>query len=161
MASPEMTIGLARLSDAPQIARMSRDLIEDGLEWSWTAGRVTGSIRSATALVVVARDGNAIAGFGLMRYGDDDAHLDLFCVAPAYRRRGLGRRLIEWLEKVALVAGIVSVFLEVRAANAGAQAFYQQLGYRKLSVLPRYYQGVESAVRMGRELGQHSRAAVR
>jgi ribosomal protein S18 acetylase RimI-like enzyme len=74
-------------------------------------------------------------------------------VDHVYRGEGLGRRLVVWLEKPALVAGISAVFLEVRASNHGAQAFYERIGYRKLGYVTRYYQGRESAVRMGRELG--------
>ena len=88
-----------------------------------------------------------------MRYGFDDAHLDLLGVDHDYRREGLGRRLVEWLEKAALVAGISAVFLEVRGSNRGAQAFYERLGYRKLALIAHYYQRRESAMRMGRELG--------
>jgi ribosomal protein S18 acetylase RimI-like enzyme len=88
-----------------------------------------------------------------MRYGDDEAHLDLLGVDCDYRRKGLGRRLVQWLEKPALVAGISTVFLEVRGSNHGAQAFYERLGYRKLADIPHYYQGREAAMRMGRELG--------
>jgi len=153
MTRLETSIGLARLSDATEIAQMSRDLIEQGLRWSWTPSRVAASVRSRNALVVVSRAEEQIAGFGIMRYGDDDAHLDLLGVARAYRRQGLGRRLLEWLEKPALVAGISAVFLEVRGSNHGAQAFYERLGYRKLARIRHYYQGRESAVRMGRELG--------
>jgi ribosomal-protein-alanine N-acetyltransferase len=153
MIRPEICLGLARRLDAVEIALMSRDLIEDGLQWSWTPGRVTASVRSPRSIVVVARAGNRIAGFGIMRYGDDEAHLDLLGVAHHYREEGLGRRLVEWLEKPALVAGISAVFLEVRESNRGAQAFYERLGYRKLARIARYYQGRESALRMGRELG--------
>jgi ribosomal-protein-alanine N-acetyltransferase len=144
---------LARRSDVVEIARMSRDLIEDGLPWSWTPRRVEASVRRRDALVVVARVGTRIAGFAIMRYRDDDAHLDLLGVAPEYRRRGLGRRLMEWLEKPALVAGISAVFLEVRESSSGAQAFYERVGYRKLGRLPGYYEGRESALRMGHDLG--------
>ena len=138
MGRPEIAVNLARRSDAVEIAIMSRDLIEQGLQWSWTPQRVAASVRSATALVAVARAAGGVAGFGIMRYGDDDAHLDLLGVGHAYRREGLGRRLMEWLEKPALVAGISAVFLEVRASNPGAQAFYEQLGYRKLARLAEY-----------------------
>jgi ribosomal-protein-alanine N-acetyltransferase len=144
---------LARMADAAEIAYMSRDLVEHGLQWSWTPRRVAASIRRLDALVVVARAAHRIAGVGVMRYGDDDAHLDLLAVDPDYRRAGVGRRLVEWLEKPALVAGITDVFLEVRASNHGAQAFYERLGYRKLAHLTRYYQHREAALRMGRELG--------
>lgn len=153
MTQPEIAIELARRADVRAIARGSRDLIEHGLPWSWTAGRVEKSLRSKIALVVVARAPDRLAGFAIMRYGDDDAHLDLLAVDPQDRGRGLGRRLVEWLEKPALVAGITSVLLEVRESNRGAQAFYAALGYRPLERLAGYYQGRESAVRMARTLG--------
>ena len=97
-----------------------------------------------------------IAGFAIMRYGDDDAHLDLLAVAPPYRRSGIGRQLMEWLEECAIVAGIFNVDLEVRAGNEEAQIFYSRMGYRTLLQLPGYYQGVEAALRMGRDLSRRS-----
>ena len=158
MLRPDISLGLARRRDVAEIAVMSRDLIENGLRWSWTPQRVAASVRSRTALVVVARAVGRIEGFGIMRYGDDEAHLDLLGVASDCRRQGLGRRLVEWLEEAALVAGISAIFLEVRGSNHGAQAFYERLGYRKLTQIARYYQGRESAIRMGRELGYRGQA---
>jgi [ribosomal protein S18]-alanine N-acetyltransferase len=116
--------------------------------------RVAASIRAADVNVLVACIHENIAGFGIMRYGDEDAHLDLLAVAPPYRRAGVGRQLLEWLEKCAVVAGIFSVALEVRAGNEGAQLFYERLGYRTLVHLPGYYQGIEAALRMGRDLSR-------
>jgi ribosomal-protein-alanine N-acetyltransferase len=160
MTRHEFSIGLARASDAVEIAEMSRDLIETGLGWSWTPSRVTASVHNPNALVVIARASGRIAGFGIMRYNDDEAHLDLLGVAPERRREGLGRGLVEWLEKPALVAGISAAFLEVRESNHGAQAFYERLGYRTLAQVAGYYQERESAIRMGRELGCSDRLVV-
>jgi len=160
MTDHDIAFGLARRADVAPIARLSRDLIEEGLQWSWTPQRVAASLRDRDTLVAVARVANCLAGFGIMRYRDDEAHLDLFGVVPRHRRAGVGRQLLAWLEKPALVAGIGAVFLEVREQNAGAQAFYTRLGYRTLTRLPRYYQGAETALRMGRELGRPPRGDV-
>jgi len=152
MTDSELSLQLARPADATAIARLSRDLIEYGLRWRWTPLRVAASIRAPNVNVLVARMHEETAGFAIMRYGDDDAHLDLLAVAPPYRRAGVGRRLVQWLEKCAVVAGIFTVALEVRAANEGAQLFYKRMGYRTLAHLPGYYQGIEAALRMGRDL---------
>src|SRR4030095_16392006 len=157
MTSSELSLRLARPTDATTIANFSRDLIECGLRWRWTPRRVAASIRAPDVNALVARVHDNIAGFAIMRYGDEHAHLDLLAVAPSYRRAGVGRQLLEWLEKCAVVAGIFYVTLEVRTENEGAQAFYQRLGYRALVELPGYYQGVEAALRMGRDLSLRSR----
>src|SRR3990172_3323923 len=152
MTSSELSLRLARLSDASTIANLSRDLIEYGLRWRWTPMRVAASIRAPDVNVLVACIRGKVAGFAIMRYGDDDAHLDLLAVAPPYRRLGIGRHLLEWLEKCAVVARIFSITLEVRAGNEATQLFYKRMGYRPLAHVPGYYQGVEAALRMGRDL---------
>jgi [ribosomal protein S18]-alanine N-acetyltransferase len=156
MTNSEVSLRLARPADATSIAKLSRDLIEYDLRWRWTPLRVAASIHANNVNVIVAGIGEKIAGFAIMRYRDDDAHLDLLAVAPPYRRAGVGRQLLEWLEKCAVVAGIFRVALEVRTQNEGAQLFYQRLGYRTLGHLPGYYQGSEAALRMGRDLSRRT-----
>lgn len=148
---------LARRRDARRIAEMARDQIESGLGWSWGPARVRRQIDRGDALVVVARSGEALAGFGIMRYLEAEAHLLLLAVAPGQRRMGVGQRLLEWLERCALEAGIARVSLEVRERNAGAQAFYRNQGYQRLKLLEGYYRRpyrVENAVRMGKVLAR-------
>jgi ribosomal-protein-alanine N-acetyltransferase len=145
-------IRLARSGDAERIATMSRDLIEWGLGWKWSAERVGRCIRSRSTNVVVAESGGDIVGFALMEYRDDDAHLLLFAVEPVHRGRGIGTNLLRWLEMTAATAGIELIFLEARASNGAARAFYRARGYRELAVMPRYYSGREDAVRIGKDL---------
>jgi ribosomal-protein-alanine N-acetyltransferase len=154
MITDEPWLQLARAADARVIANMSRVLIESGLGWRWTPERVAASIRAANVNVLVARIDSRVGGFGIMRYGDDEAHLDLLAVAPPYRRTGLGRRLLQWLEKCAVTAGVFRIELEVRAQNAAAQRFYESMGYRRMAHIPGYYDGKEDAFRMRRELGR-------
>ncbi|HYL70597.1 MAG TPA: GNAT family N-acetyltransferase [Candidatus Dormibacteraeota bacterium] len=145
---------LARSADATLLAAMSRQLVETGLPPAWDAGRITWHIRHAESVVLVARSTHAIAGFAIMRYADDSAHLNLLAVDPAHRRRGVARRLVEWLEETALTAGTFRIALELRASNEGARAFYGTLGYRELTQVPGYYQGREAAIRMVRNIAK-------
>ena len=150
-------IRLALPQDAVRIATMSRDYVEDGLGWGWTPARVLRSIRDRATNAVVAECGADLAGFGIMKYLDDDAHLLLFAVKPEYRRRGVGSGLVTWLERTATTAGIELIFLETRATNTAAREFYAARGYRELATLPRYY-GSEDAVRIGKDLGSFTAA---
>ncbi len=145
-------IGLARIEDAAAIAEMSRSLIEHGLPWSWTEGRVRRFIREPESAAIVARDRRRIAGFAIMEFLDEHAHLSLLAVQPSYRHRGLGRELVQWLEASARMAGIFHIRLETRAENEAAQRFYAKLGYTSIARRRAYYAGVEDAICMHRDL---------
>jgi ribosomal protein S18 acetylase RimI-like enzyme len=60
--------------------------------------------------------------------------------------------LLAWLEACALTAGIATITLELRANNYGARNFYQRLGFKQAAYLPGYYRGIETALRMSRDI---------
>jgi ribosomal protein S18 acetylase RimI-like enzyme len=142
----------ARLGDAALLAAMSQVHIERGLKPAWGAARIRWHMRDADSVVLTARLGATIAGFAIMRYGEDLAHLNLLAVAPGHRRRGVARALVRWLEETALTAGAFIIGLELREGNEAARALYRALGYRELGQIPGYYQGVETAIRMMRDV---------
>jgi ribosomal-protein-alanine N-acetyltransferase len=142
----------ARAADAARLAAMSHEFIESGLRPAWGAQRIGWHVRHPESVVLTARSDRAIAGFAIMRYGDEVAHLNLLAVVPAHRRRGIARRLVTWLEETALTAGTFVIGLELRAENREAQDFYRALGYREIGHVPGYYQGVEAAIRMERDV---------
>ena len=143
---------LARYADSALLAAMARELVESGLTPAWGASRIGWHVRHPESIVLTARFSAALAGFAIMRYAEDTAHLNLLAVAPAHRRRGVGRRLLQWLEQTALTAGTFLIGLELRAGNEVARTFYRTLGYRELGEIRGYYQGVEDAVRMVRDV---------
>jgi ribosomal-protein-alanine N-acetyltransferase len=145
-------IGLARLDDAAPIARTSRALVEHGLPWSWTVERVVHCIKKSECAVIVARDRRRLAGFAIMEFYDQHAHLGLLAVRPGYQQRGIGSNLVRWLEASARVAGIFDVRLELRASNHAARRFYERLGYSLVGVRKCYYAGVEDASSMTHDL---------
>lgn len=149
---PLLTYRLARRSDAREIAELSRDLVESGLGWSWHPPRVLRAIAARDINVLVATDRGKIVGFAIMEFGDTQAHLSLLAVRPSHRRLGVGTRLIEWLAECALSAGITVVHLELRAQNQTARSFYLRLGFVETAYVPGYYRGVETAIRMTRDI---------
>jgi ribosomal-protein-alanine N-acetyltransferase len=143
-------IRLATLRDARAIAEMSRAEIEQGLAWSWTPERVRRSIRDKSTNVAVAHEGEKLAGFGIMYYGDEKAHLSLLAVNPTRREHGVGAQLLEWLEKCAWAAGCARIELEARADNPVALAFYGLHGYQRFATVHGYYQGRIDAFRLAK-----------
>ncbi len=147
------TLALARPLDAVPIALMSRRLVEAGLpSWAWTARRVGRLILEPEYAVLAARRGEELTAFAIMGFGEESAHLNLLAVEPRCRRLGLGTRLVRWLEESAVVAGTFEVSLEVRAGNLRARQFYRALGYSEAELLPGYYERIEDAIRMIRDL---------
>lgn len=150
--SRNLTLKLAAPADAEPIAAMSRELIEAGLPWSWTPGRVARNLGQRDTLVLTARDAERLAGFAIMQFGEERAHLSLLAVRPDYQRQGVARRMLEWLTESALTAGIAGIHLELRETNLVARRFYLRQGFVETVRIPGYYRGVETAVRMLREI---------
>jgi len=134
------------------MARMSRDLIEVGLGWKYTAQRLSTLIRDPGTVAIVACDAARIEAYAVMRFGDEAAHLLLLCVRPERQRQGVGRCLIDWLLASTRVAGVTSIQVELRAGNAPASAFYRSLGFVETALVERYYGGEFAARRMALSL---------
>ncbi|HTS20584.1 MAG TPA: GNAT family N-acetyltransferase [Casimicrobiaceae bacterium] len=150
--SQDITLQLASLGDAQAIATLSRDLIECGLGWEYRPERIRELVAARDTVTLVARDGDRLMGFAIMSYGEECAHLILMAVRPAGQRRGIARRMTQWLLETAATAGIASVHLELRAQNKDGFAFYRALGFSETLRLPGYYGGRETAIRMIRVL---------
>ena len=148
----EIDIRPAGIADAPHLSEMSGRLIEYGLPRSWGVPRIVRHMRRRDDVVIKAMERDIVAGFAIMSFGDEAAHLNLLAVEPEYRRRAIGRRLLTWLEESAVCAGTFFISLEVRARNRGARRFYHALGYDETDVLPGYYNDIEDAVALARDL---------
>lgn len=141
-------IRLADPHDASTIARMSRDLIEPGLPWTWRPDRVLRSIRATEVNVAVVGEGVDLAGFGIMEYLEDDAYLALFAVREASRRLGIGSALLRWLQASAAAAGARRIRLDTRRDNIAARSFYNEHGYHELEIRRGRYGGSVDGIRL-------------
>jgi ribosomal-protein-alanine N-acetyltransferase len=145
-------IRLASRRDARWIAVMSRNLIENGLGWTWTEQRVLASLKNREANVAVAHEAGRGIGFVIAKYKLNEAHIHLLAVDANHRRRGVGAALLKWVEETALVAGIGLVYLEARVSNPGARKFYKAMGYKEFKIVPGRYRGIEAGIRLGKDL---------
>jgi ribosomal protein S18 acetylase RimI-like enzyme len=82
--------------------------------------------------LVVELDGHVV-GMGGYRVGAGGrAEILRVRVHPATRRRGIGRALLDELERRAAAAGVRTAHLDTAANQPEAMAFYQRLGYREV-----------------------------
>jgi ribosomal protein S18 acetylase RimI-like enzyme len=162
MTARAISIRPAEPRDAQAIATMSRDFIESGLGWKYDAARVLRAMSARETLAGVSCEGakgaarGAVAGFAIMEFGDERAHLMLLAVRPSHRRLGIGQRMLEWLLESARVAGMASIHLELRAGNDAARRFYRAMSFYETVLVPGYYRSgegrKEGALRMLRVL---------
>jgi ribosomal protein S18 acetylase RimI-like enzyme len=81
-------------------------------------------------------DGPALAGYVILTLGfsfefhGHDAFIDELYILPAYRRRGLGRQAMAFVEQQAREMGVHAIHLEVDRANDSALELYRRGGYR-------------------------------
>lgn len=148
------TIEFASYADAIEIAELSREYIEYDLGWDYTPERIIRMIKHKDINVIVAREDHRLVGFGIMTYREAQANLDLLAVKVRFRYQGIGRQIVQWLEKVALTAGIFNVCVQVREINTGAVKFYQHLGYNIIDTRHGYYRGKETALIMAKDIRQ-------
>lgn len=109
------------------------------------------TVSTARVLVAVNGDGAMLGNLiGLRRAGSRALRIYSVVVAPDARGLGIGQRLVEALQALALAEGCDRVTLEVRADNAAARALYAKLGYREAALLPGYYEDGSDGLRLVR-----------
>ncbi len=95
-----------------------------------------------------AYDGEQLLGYAGGWGVDGQVQILKVGVDPSQRRRGIARELLARVAADARDLGAATCSLEVRAGNAGAQAFYGALGFHALGTRPRYYSDGEDALIM-------------
>ena len=98
------------------------------------------------SIPLVVEEDKQIIGYAIVWYYADELHISNFAISPEYRRRGLGRRLLNYIMN--LVSDYKFAYLEVRMSNRPAIALYEQYGFEPLYVRERYYRNGEDAVIM-------------
>ena len=93
-------------------------------------------------------DGLVLVGYAGGLVVDGQVQVLKVGVDPAWRRCGIARELLARVAEDGRALGATRCTLEVREGNAGAQAFYETLGFERLGVRPRYYSDRENAVIM-------------
>ena len=101
-----------------------------------------------TSSLAAAGDGLQLVGYAGGMIVDGQVQILKIGTDPAWRRHGIARTLISRVASDARDLGATTCSLEVRASNAGAQAFYESLGMHSIGKRPRYYSDREDAVIM-------------
>jgi ribosomal-protein-alanine N-acetyltransferase len=122
-------------ADVPAVASILKKCSE-AAQWSAVdlLAAETGDI-----YVWVVEEGGELAGMVAARAAGGEAEVLNVAVLPNYRRRGLGRSLLQVAIAELRAAGAGPIFLEVRESNSAACAFYSSLGFSPSGRRRAYY----------------------
>lgn len=149
MTQPESSVVVDTMTDADVGAVATIDVAAFHEPRELREKQLREEIARPWARLRVARgDAGAVKGYLLFWHVADEAHVINVAVAPADRRKGIGRALVDNLLSYARHHGVAKIFLEVRASNAAAIALYESAGFSRFNVRERYYADGEDAIEM-------------
>jgi ribosomal-protein-alanine N-acetyltransferase len=148
---PEASLRPMREADLDAVMRIE----ERAYPFPWTPGIFRDCLRAGYPMWL-QQEGDAIVGYGVLSIAAQEAHVLNLCTAPGCEGRGLGRRMLHALLRIARANGAQRVFLEVRPSNPRAILLYERNGFNEIGRRPRYYpatgNGREDAIVMAMEL---------
>jgi ribosomal-protein-alanine N-acetyltransferase len=106
--------------------------------WSLTLFMSELNLRTTRAYVAARVDGEVVGYAGLMFTGDE-SHVTTIAVDPRWHRHKIGSRMLSHLTRVSRERNVRHMTLEVRVANAGAQAMYRKFGFEPAGIRKNYY----------------------
>jgi [ribosomal protein S18]-alanine N-acetyltransferase len=119
----------------------------------WTEATFRGLLRRSDADLFVAEVDGGVVGYAVAWAVLDQGELGNVAVAPAWRGRGLGARLVEIVIARSAERGVRELFLEVRLSNTRARHLYDRQGFRPVGRRRNYYSApVEDALVLRRPL---------
>ena len=110
-------------------------------------------ITNPTREVLVALVEDVLSGFIIVNMaGPFQGYIQVLCVFPECRHRGVGNALIRFAEQ-RIFRETPNVFLCVSSFNTTAQRFYEQLGYKRIGEIEDYVVEGHSEFLMRKTLG--------
>jgi ribosomal-protein-alanine N-acetyltransferase len=100
---------------------------------------------------VADHDGIVVGYVCLMSLFEEAQILDI-AVAPEQRGRGVARILMDYAIYVSREKDAEVLVLEVRASNIAAITLYERCGFVRTGIRSKYYEGVDDAVLMEKNL---------
>ena len=151
-----VTLRELRDEDLALVAAIERETFAD----PWSRRSLSETLRQDHVRGIALENANGtLIGYGLCTIVGDEGEILNLAVQHAFRRRGLGRQLLEGLLESLREAGVHEVFLEVRRSNEPAIALYRAAGFKPLGLRPAYYVSPkEDALTMNLVLASQKRA---
>ena len=114
---------------------------------AWSKTQLSGMLITPGSWLLLLRLEDKLAGFAIGRSTLDETELMLLAISPDYRRRGLGRKLLNAVIAEARSRDAQRLFLEMRSDNETALGLYNDAGFIEVGRRSRYYRGSDGILR--------------
>ncbi|SDY60419.1 ribosomal protein S18-alanine N-acetyltransferase [Tindallia californiensis] len=149
MNSHEIVVRQLEIEDIPGIIEIEKACFPT----PWTHHAFRAEMRNKLAVYQVVETEGKIAAYGGMWLIMEEAHITNVAVHPSFRRRGLGRKVMEALVAEAKKKFSQRMTLEVRKSNTIALELYKSMDFVISGIRPGYYHdNGEDAIIMWKEL---------
>jgi ribosomal-protein-alanine N-acetyltransferase len=127
-----MTIDLS-INDAEIISQIHQSCFDDG----WSEKSFFEMLSQNAFFGFFSKEKT---GFILGKIVCEEIEIITICVLPNFRRRGIGKLLMETIDVHAKTCSVDRIFLEVSEDNVIAQKMYKNFGYKEIAERRGYYQ---------------------
>ena len=126
---------LMREDHLAQVAELEKQCFSD----PWSLRSITSELNNPLSLWIIAEENGVVAGYVGSQSVLGEADMMNLAVAPDFRRRGIGRKLVDELVLQLKEKDVHVLVLEVRASNEAAIALYTECGFEQVGRRPNYY----------------------
>ena len=130
--------------DLPIISALEEECFSD----PWNEEALKSSFDLPFTHCFLVEEGGQVCGYCVLSVLFEDAEVLNIAVAPAYRKKGYGKLLMETMLEKARELDALQCFLEVRESNTPAIRLYESYGFAQYGVRKRYYEDGENALVM-------------
>ena len=144
-----ITIQRMTRDDIEEIARLERLCFSD----PWAEENFRDELRHRFCVPLVVRSGPTIIGYMCLWHIEYQMEIANFAVSPDFRRRGIGREMMERVLREAKEMGCTNLILSVRESNLPAIGLYTSHGFVETHQRQGYYRDpAEDAIVMVKKL---------
>lgn len=135
--------------DVPAVVAIEKECFS----MPWSEKSFLDSIHREDTVFLVCIDNSqtqqSVAGYIGMYISFDEGEITNVAVAPAYRKKGCGKLLLDAAMKKADEQNAQCILLEVRKSNAPAISLYTKMGFEEIGIRKNFYEHpVEDAIIM-------------
>jgi ribosomal-protein-alanine N-acetyltransferase len=145
----EVTFRKMRETDLVDVITIEKETFPD--PWNYDAFK--SDLTNELCWPIAALSDGMVVGYSVLYIVAGELQIGNFAISPSHRRKGIGKKMMDEIIKIAHERHCDSIYLEVRESNKAAQDLYASFGFVTVGRRVGYYRHPrENAILMAREL---------